>query len=230
MQMTNDMKSAAMNLTTDTRRKQTAIYHCLKELLTPQQLMEAMLLWQDKHAQRQGLAVRYFADDVAALTGGRHSSKVLTLKMVSAIAGARIDQADPSEHIAAYRVQVGRYVASQKSSQVTAFNLLINKLLLLAGDETAATVKKQVRAQVGAGTQFSSTLQTALVKALRAEPFELALGDVAVAHLKMAINLFYVALCDTVGPVHADRLFAQSLARLESNGGAQYTDIFKALM
>ena len=219
-----------MNLTPDAKRKQKAIYHCLKTLLPEEQLMEAMLLWQDKHSHKKGFSVRYFADDVAALTGGKHTPKDLTLTMVSAIAKPAANHADPAEHIAAYRLQVGRYVASQKSTQVTAFNLLLNKLFLLAGAEVATAVKVQLKAECAVSSGLSGALKAAMQKALRGDNVELLLGDVPVASLKLIVNMTYVALCEQVGPVNADRLLSQSLARLESNGGAQYTDIFKSLV
>lgn len=219
-----------MNLTPDAKRKQKAIFHCLKVFLPEKQLMEAMLLWQDKHAHKKGFSVRYFADDVAALTGGKHTPKKLTLTMVSAIANPVADQSDPAEHIAAYRLQVGRYVASQKSTQVTAFNVLLNKLFLLAGGELASAVKTHLKTECMASPLLSGALKVAMQKALRSENVELLLGDVPVASLKVIVNMAYVALCDNVGPVNADRLLSQTLARLESNGGAQYSDIFKSLL
>ncbi len=219
-----------MNLTPDAKRKQKAIYHCLKALLPEEQLMEAMLLWQDKHSHKKGFSVRYFADDVAVLTGSKHTPKDLTLTMVSAIAKPVANHADPAEHIAAYRLQVGRYVASQKSTQVTAFNLLLNKLFLLSGAEVASAVKLQLKAECAVCSGLSGALKAAMQKALRGDNVELLLGDVPVASLKLIVNMTYVALCEQVGPVNADRLLSQSLARLESNGGAQYTDIFKSLV
>lgn len=219
-----------MNLSPDAKRKQQALFHCLKTILPEEQLMEAMLLWQDKHSHKKGFSVRYFADDIAALTGGRHTPKALTLSMVSAMAQHPPGQTDPAEKIAAYRLQVGRYVASQKSTQVTAFNLLINKVLLLAGPETANAVKAHVKAQCAASNELSDPLKMAMHKTLRSANIELLLGDVPVQSLKIIVNMVYVALCESVGPVNADRLLSQSLARLESNGGAQYTDIFKTLV
>lgn len=219
-----------MNLSPDAKRKQNALFHCLSEILPKAQLLEAMVLWQDKHAHKAGFSVRYFADDVAALTGGRHTPKTLTLTMVSAIANNAVTYADAAEEISAYRLQIGRYMASTKATQVTAFNLLISKLLLLAGRDIAEAAKAQVKIQCLADDSFSGTLKTAMAKALRAPDFELKLLDVPVAPLKALVNLFYVALCEEVGPIHADRLLSQSLARLESNGGAQYTDVFKALV
>ena len=110
--------------------KQKAIYAGLKPLLNEQQLMEAMLVWQDKYAQDAGFSARYFSNDVAALTHNKVTSKKILISVIAELTGKKNHTEDPAPLINQYRFN------QQRSSNhffnlpdIAAFIVLTKKIL-----------------------------------------------------------------------------------------------------
>ena len=221
-----------MSLMPQDLQKQKTIYACLKPQLNSAQLMEAMLLWQDKYAAKPGFSVRYFADDVAKIANNAVTPKQLVLTMVAALTSKASALPDPTAEIEQYRLQHNRVAHTPATPYLEAFSVLIKKIFSLTPEVERSSIKATAYHHISARREQNSSphLDMHLLKWLKDDSHLLRPAFVTPEQLSQAVSLIYELYCQYLGPVKTDALFADALKRLESNGGAIYTDIFKKLL
>ncbi len=114
--------------------------------------------------------------------------------------------------------------------EVSAFSVLIEKILSLCDKHLAESLRLDLLKALKPlriSAPLSSALSLWLGDACR-NP--LSLQRVETEELRTVVSAVYGVLCHHLGPVKADQLLATALHRLESNGGAIYTGIFKSLL
>jgi hypothetical protein len=212
--------------------KQKALYACLKPQLNHTQLMEAMMLWQDKYAAIPGFSVRYFADDVAKISDNTITPKQLVLSMVAALTSNVGTRLDPSVEIERYRLQHNKVTNFPASPYIEAFSVLVKKIFSLTPDADSKSIKSTLHADILARKENSDSahLDVHFLKWLKNDGHLLRPAFVTIEQLSTMVSLIYKLYCQHLGPVKTDALFAEALKRLETNGGAIYTDIFKKLL
>lgn len=217
-----------MSLSTQDKRKQTAIYHSLKEHLTSTQLLEAMCIWQTKYSATPGIAVRHFADDIAKLTNNTVRPKALVMSMVGSLTASSAGLADPSEAIAKYRASKLQPNIEPVGQEVAALCALILKLFSFTPSADLPQIKHELKESIARKNKKTFYEQDLLLW-LNDSDHKIK-GANTLKTLRATLNTVYTIYCEHIGPTQTDSLFSHSLRKLESNGGGIYRDIYKQLL
>lgn len=217
-----------MSLSPQDTQKQTVIYHSLKAHLTHAQLMESMFIWQSKYAAKPSLAVRYFADDIARISGNSVTPKTLVMSLVGSLTSPAKNLPDPSEEIAKYCAAKSKITVSPVGQEVAALCALISKLFSFTPESEIVAIKHAFIDKI-ASTQNPTVYEQNLILWLNDNSHKI-LGANTIKPLRSTLNSLYTVYCEHLGPTQTDALLSNSLRRLESNGGAIYKDIYKRLL
>ena len=215
-----------MSLSPQELQKQKVIYHSLKEHLTHPQLLEAMLIWQTKYSTTPGIAVRYFADDISAITNNHVSPKTLVVSMVLSLTSPAKNLPDPSEEIAQYCAE--NSTINPTGQEVAALCALISKLFSLTPEHSILKIKHAFIDDITSKGTLT-TYEKNLILWLNDSNHKIR-GANTIKPLCDTMSSLYSHYCKHLGPTQTDTLLSTSLRRLESNGGAIYSDIYKKLM
>ena len=128
---------------------------------------------------------------------------------------------DPEEQLAAWRQgrnEAVRQVATPDSAAQTTF-LALNQALL----EQLDVQQQQALRRFAAGSLNGMEVSQELGLRLRAWLEQGAADGVeslGLEQLRKLLNLLYIGLCEFLGPVRADRVLSQAVARVEELGAA----------
>ena len=217
-----------MSLSPQDLQKQSVIYHSLKKHLTHTQLLEAMYIWQSKYATEPGVAVRYFADDIARISDNKVKPKTLVMSMVSSLTSPTKNLPDPSEEIAKYCAAKSNTIINPVGQEVAALCALISKLFSFTPEPELTAIKRAFKQSI-ASIKKPTVYEQNLILWLNDDTHKI-LGANTIKPLRNTLNALYTVYCEHLGPIQTDVLLANSLKRLESNGGAIYKDIYKKLL
>ncbi|HEY7773867.1 MAG TPA: hypothetical protein VIC26_11850 [Marinagarivorans sp.] len=219
-----------MNLSPQAIKKQNIIFTSLRRYLQGDDLLQAMVIWQDKYAEKPGFSVRYFADDVAKLAGPHVKPKELVGHMVVALNTPKYPAEDATAALEQYRLRNGLNKESTLSTpELNAATVLLKKV----ADLTDPSIQRQIQMDVALAVSkapIAPPLKTQILRWFDNSDYRFRAITFDIRDLRAVISLSYATYCDSLGPVKTDQLFAEALRRLESNGGAVYRDIFKQIM
>lgn len=198
--------------------KKRAVYTGLESFLTNAQLMQAMVLWENKYANEPKFAMRKFVADLCKRNGQTLAQAEVLGKLVRTMALPEEKLLpDPSPEIESYkkhyRVQAK---VERRSPEVEVFQLLLSGLL----DGLRPSIRESVIRYAIDGLHamdISTGLRRELVFWLKGESTIIYMPVVDVHQLRGTINMFYVAICEYIGPIKADQLLAQEVRRLSDN-------------
>lgn len=213
------------------RRKKRAVYTGLQPLLSDNELVIALRLWEEKYARQKTKSVRYFVEEVAENMNSRLSARTLLPSVVKALHQPESDLLPyPDELLERFRSgQLDAQASEYKMPELEAFKRLVLKWLELADPADADDARQYVLHAIP-GLNLSGKLETEIVVWLQQPEEPISHLHVAVKDLQSVINLFYMAFCANLGPVKADELLSRTVERLRNNGGAAYQTLFGKLL
>jgi hypothetical protein len=217
--------------TTEFIARRRAVYTALEPVLEREQLLHALVLWEEKHASSSKYSLRYFVNDVTSTLKVEQHSKVMLLNLAASM-GLSEDQLlpDPSAAIEGFKKRNGYSLKSRyQASELEAFKVLVEKIFALEKSHLTIDIARFVRVNL-ARLDIDSMLRDQCSRWLEYERKGLKVENVRVADLRKIMNLFYVALCEYCGPERADRLLAEAVTSLKNNGGAAYSEVFAKIL
>ena len=208
-----------------------ALYTGLHPFLAKNEIMDALLLWENQYAKNSRFALRYFVADITEKLNRPSDSKKILRSLVASLTKTDSDLLpDPIEALDIYR-QNKMYPKSLNDikPEIEAFKLLIQKWLTLTESIIARDIEHYVCSnldRIDIDPIFSSEVQLWV----KNPDHKFSHYNSDIKDLRKVINLFYIAICEYLGPTTADHLLHNSVKMLSSNGGAQYRDLFAKLL
>jgi hypothetical protein len=220
--------------------KRRAVYTGLQPFLRDNELMEAMILWENRYADEPKFSLRYFASDLSKHIQRPHDANRLYINLVSTQSKPVNELLpDPLEEINAYRKRrdintlLGEPAASAASHyavpEIEAFKVLVNKWLGLETSAAAIDINRFVMLNLDR-LDIDPSLKVQISRWLADDRKDIKVNNLQIKDLRKIINLFYIGFCEYIGPPRADALLAEAITRLKSNGGATYREIFAKLL
>lgn len=219
-----------MNSTEMTLRKR-ALYTGLQPFLRDTELMEALILWESRYAGQPKFGLRYFVADLVKSLDRPVEHKHLLVHLVATMnKSAEELLPDPTPALSAYKTRrrTSAY-ATYTLAEVEAFSILVDKWLSLAQSAAAIDIGNFVQRNLGR-LNINTDLKLQVERWLEDEQQRIKMPRVDIQDLRKIINLFYIGFCEYMGPTRADTLLAEAVARLKSNGGAAFSEVFNKLL
>lgn len=219
-----------MNSTEMTLRKR-ALYTGLQPFLRDTELMEALILWESRYAGQPKFGLRYFVADLVKSLDRPVEHKHLLVHLVATMnKSAEELLPDPTPALSAYKTRrrTSAY-ATYTLAEVEAFSILVDKWLSLAQSAAAIDIGHFVQRNLGR-LNINTDLKLQVERWLEDEQQRIKVPRVDIQDLRKIINLFYIGFCEYMGPTRADTLLAEAVARLKSNGGAAFSEVFNKLL
>ena len=212
-------------------RRRRALYTGMMPYLDSRQLMEALMLWEQKYANSQVFSAKFFVADLARVISKDIDTKALLANILDSWKMPDEELSpDPSDHISNYRTKL-RKIAPKNNlpPEMVAFKLLVTKLLENCPPDTADDLKKYV-IRKASSLDIDLNLKWQIVKWLGSESSNIRVPFVKVAELRKVVNLFYIGMCERLGPVVSDELLSKTVNTLKVNGGRDYFEFFKKIL
>ena len=219
-----------MNSTEMILRKR-ALYTGLQPFLRDTELMEALILWESRYAGQPKFGLRYFVADLVKSLDRPVEHKHLLVHLVATMnKSAEELLPDPTPALSAYKTRrrTSAY-ATYTLAEVEAFSILVDKWLSLAQSAAAIDIGNFVQRNLGR-LNINTDLKLQVERWLEDEQQRIKVPRVDIQDLRKIINLFYIGFCEYMGPTRADRLLAEAVTRLKSNGGAAFSEVFNKLL
>lgn len=211
--------------------RKRAIYTGLQPFLRDSELMEALILWESHYINEPKFSVRYFVGDLSRRINRPADAKKLFIHLVATM-NKPTEQLlrDPTTALEAYKKRRNAAVVSQYATpEIEAFKVLVQKWLSLEKSSTSANINRFVILNLGR-LKIDPNLKVQTARWLADEHKDIKVSHIQFRDLRKIIHLFYMAFCEHVGRVKADTLLADAVTRLNSNGGAAFSDIFARLL
>jgi hypothetical protein len=189
-----------------------------------------MLIWQDKYAKDEGFSARYFANEVAALTHNKVAPKQILISVIAELTSNKNHAEDPAPLINQYRFNQQRS-SNQffKLPELEAFTVLTQKILSLCPESVQRSLRLSMMTNI-AHLSIDANLSLQVMRWFGDHTLAINASSVNLKDLRQLVSLLYGELCEAIGPVKSDNLLATALQRLENNGGAIYSDLFKKML
>ena len=202
--------------------RRRAIYTGLAGHFSDEEVWPLLALWESKYAEQQPFTLNEFLAEVVLRTERKLERARLYRELVGALTGPPSQLLpDPEEQLAAWRQgrnEAVRQVATPDSAAQTTF-LALNQALL----EQLDVQQQQALRRFAAGSLNGMEVSQELGLRLRAWLEQGAADGVeslGLEQLRKLLNLLYIGLCEFLGPVRADRVLSQAVARVEELGAA----------
>ncbi len=202
--------------------RRRAIYTGLAGHFSDEEVWPLLALWENKYAEQPPSALNEFLAEVVLRTERKLERARLYRELVGALTGPPSQLLpDPEEQLAAWRQgrnEAVRQVATPDSAAQTTF-LALNQALL----EQLDVQQQQALRRFAAGSLNGMEVSQELGLRLRAWLEQGAADGVeslGLEQLRKLLNLLYIGLCEFLGPVRADRVLSQAVARVEELGAA----------
>lgn len=211
--------------------RRRALYTGLKSHLPPADVLAALNLYEIRYASEPQFAVRYFVADIAKNINNKVPPRALLNDLLASLAKPTEQLLpDPDTALAAYRANpaampLQRFIIPE----LHAFQLLITKWLARIDPMVANDVVVYVARHLYE-LKIETTLKSKIANWLAKMDSDLTMVEVKTQDLRAVVNLFYVAFCTFVGPMHADATLAEAVTTLRNNGGAVYSQLFGKLL
>jgi len=197
-------------------RQRRALYTVLQEWLDESSLLQALQIFEDQYQGKPTVAIHDYLTRIAPLYKDKVEAKTLRRNLMSVL--VRRDQAlapDPLPQLERFRAQ--RNAEAQLDIQVkpSADQLALHKLISAMMQKVPLIQRKQLHTHIAAQlkTRFRNGSFDMLAQYMLSEnPQYLAAFDDRA--LQDFLSLIYVAACEVLGPVDADRWFGGSIAQM----------------
>lgn len=219
-----------MNLR-DLNFKKRALYTGLRPFLKDEELMEALLIWENRYVHQSKFSLRYFTADVARQMKREQDEKVMLLNLVVTMNKPESELLpDPSPALSTYKkAKVANHNTQSQPREIQAISLLINKWLELAKSPEAIDVGKFVTHNVER-LNIDRDLQVEFVRWMQDASYKMQPSRIRFQDLRKLINLFYVGFSEYFGIKRTDSLLKEAEQSLKNNGGAVFADVFDRLL
>lgn len=219
-----------MNLR-DLSFKKRALYTGLRPFLKENELMEALIIWEDRYVHQPKFSLRYYTADLAKRLKRERDEKVMLLNLVVSMNKPESELLpDPSPALRIYKKnRVQNREMETQLREIQAVSLLIDKWLELVQSPATIDIGQFVTNNVDR-LNLDPDLTVEFTRWMQNNQYRMQPPRVRLQDLRRLINLFYVGFSEYLGIKRTDHLLKEAVQRLTHNGGAAYTDIFKRLV
>lgn len=212
--------------------KLNALYRAFKPYLNHDELMRALIRWEDKYSQESTFSVRYYIADIHKDIASGVQARTLHVSLVTELAsGVNTVDYSAGSLVESYRAKFNLDSARPQFSlpETDAFVCLLKKLLSSIETRYRNRVLSDYRSSVDR-MKIEIELRSNVLAWLHDQKREIRIREVKTSDLRSLTTTFYSICCTHLGPVETDRLFSTTLQRLATNGGAVYSETFKKLL
>lgn len=193
-------------------RKKVAIEAALTPYLSPAKLLEVLRLWEEKYALQPTFALQRFVNEFCQGGTLRAQRSQILQSLVLALSGVDGRPLDKP-------MVTPRAPADANHAPLQCCAALLETLFARLPGDTHVRLRLYILdhlrlMKLPTGTQRA--LQAWLSQQYRI-PADIGMDEAALRHL---VNLAYVALCELLGPVKADRLLHEAVESMEQREGA----------
>ena len=203
-------------------RQRRALFTVLKEWLDDSGVMEALVVFEDHFQGRPTIAVHDYLTRIAPLYKDRVDAKTLRRQLMQVLVSRTQELApDPLPQLEQFRARQRsgadlRFAVQPSAAQLALHNLvsaMMHKIPLLLRKQMHVHIARQLK------TRFHNGSYHQLSQYMLADnPLYLAGFDDR--SLRDFLSLIYTAACEVLGPVAADRWFAEQIALVRQDAGA----------
>ena len=197
-------------------RQRRALYTVLREWLDEKKLLEALQVFEDQFQGQPAIAVNDYLTRIAPLYRDQVDTKTLRRNLMQVLVRKSAElEPDPLPLLQQLRARNESMVLEKKGAQATPEQLALHTLVSNMMRKLTLHQRKQLHATIAAQLKqhFVNGSYDALARYLLTDnPLHLALFDDR--SLRQFFNLIYVAACEVLGPISADRWFGGCIAQL----------------
>ncbi|ASP37373.1 hypothetical protein CHH28_01155 [Bacterioplanes sanyensis] len=188
------------------------MYTVLSEWLPEHQLWPVMWLWQQQFAQRAQFELNEFFSQCSHYPAIKQHRSQLYRRLIGLLM-AEDEQLkdDPWPTMQRYQRQQQDTLAQGADDYSQPLNDMMSTLLSHLRSDTIARIQDYIVAQ-GARTGLPAALIQSLVHCIEQQQ-PMALQSYDEQQLRALLNLFYIGLCESLGPVKADQLLSEAIQR-----------------
>lgn len=211
--------------------KKRAIYTGLYPYLETDNLMEALVLWEQKYADSPAFAVQHFINDICLAHDLKTLRRDMLLSLVKTLAlPAEELLPDPSAQVNGYKKLHNKTAAVEYTTrELIALQRLVITLMEQTTVEIRVSIKEFVLEQAGR-SKIDPQLKRELQLWLSKQTLSMKVLAPDIEDIRRIINFFYVGFCEYLGPVETDQLLGKCVAKLTDNQTNDYTDVIRALL
>ena len=202
-------------------RKRRAVYTVLSDVAEGAELWQAMWCWQDRYAQKSQFELNGFLSDCQHLPAIARDRSGLYRRLISSMMLAESSlKPDPFDEMQAFAEKTLPSEPSPTAASGDDWSSVVSHTLhgifgALRSD-TASAVGRYAMEQANRH-RLQPELNYAFTLWLgNRQPLELA--GVALAPIRQLLNYIYIALCETLGPVEADRILSAAVDAVPAEG------------
>lgn len=199
-------------------RQRRALFTVLQEWLEESSLMEALVIFEDHFQGRPTIAVHDYLTRIAPLYQDRVDAKTLRRNLMQVLVTRTQDLApDPLPQLEKFRKQQSSGPDLRFNAQPTPQQLALHSLVSAMMHKVPLTQRKQLHVHIAQQlkTRFRNGSYDLLSQYMLADnPLYLAGFDDRA--LRDFLSLIYVAACEVLGPVAADRWLGGCIADLRT--------------
>ena len=200
-------------------RQRRALFTVLQEWLDETSLMDALLIFEEQFQGRPTIAVHDYLTRIAPLYKDKVEAKTLRRNLMQLLVSRSQDLApDPLPQLEKFRA---RQVAARDlrfDLQPSAEQLALHQLISGMMHKVPITQRKQLHTHIAQQlkTRFRNGSYDQLAQYMLADNPQYLAGFEDKA-LRDFLSLIYVAACEVLGPVAADRWFGGSIASVRQH-------------
>ena len=208
-------------------KKKRAIYTGLYPYLEADNLVRAMILWEQKYANNPSFAVQHFINDICLDNDLKSLRRDMLLNLVKTLVLPDEElMPDPSVRIASYKKQHNIATSIEYTAkELVVFQKLIIALMEQISVDKRVSIKDYVLDNL-AKSKIDSTIKRQLQLWLSKQVGAMKVPAPDIDDLRKVINFFYVGFCEYTGPVETDRALGKAVAKVTDN----YTNEFASMM
>ncbi|MDK2777067.1 MAG: hypothetical protein KYX62_05345 [Pseudomonadota bacterium] len=197
-----------MNMTTEGKRR--AVFTVLSEFVDGRELWQAMWRWQNNYSDKSQFELNAFLSDCRDIEGIAVNRPTLYRRLIGILMNNSADmKPDPIQDMLQFREQTAMDSgASAAEDWSETFTLVLQGIFAQLRSDTARMVKQYATEQAS---------RDHLAKSLVYE-FTLWEGDqllgvsgVPLQDLRRLLNVIYIGVCESLGPVAADRILSTAV-------------------
>lgn len=212
-------------------KKKRAIYTGLYPYLESDNLVRAMILWEQKYADNPSFAVQHFINDICVGNDLKSLRRDMLLNLVKTLVLPDEElMPDPSAHITLYRKQ-HNIVSSVEytAKELIVFQKLIIGLMAQVSVDIRVNIKDYVLDNL-VKSKIDSTIKRQLQLWLSKQVGAMKVSAPDIDDLRKVINFFYVGFCEYTGPVETDRILGKAVAKVTDNYTNEFATIMRKLL
>jgi len=214
----------------DLTQRRRAVYTGLSPFLKSDDLIRAMVLWEDCYSNRPMFSARFFLADVQKTTQCTAAVKDMLLKLVASMnQSATTLLPDPAPAMRLFRLRNRPAAPQQLPVEIEAFIALVNSWLGLIDKANGYHIVRFVARSVER-SKLPRELCADVSSWLDNRNHRFKTREVKVRDLRHIINLLYVACCEYLGPVKTDQILSKALHLPDTTGRPELRDALNNLL